>query len=148
MPSASTVFVDTNVLLYAQDPRVPAKKRAAEAWLERCWREATGRISSQVLHELYANLRRVAPSLPVDESRVLVRRYRAWAPWLVDDATVDLAWQLQDRWQMSIWDAMVVSAAQMQACDVLLTEDLQHEQRIDRVRIVNPFMLGPEILDA
>ena len=33
MPSDSTVFVDTNVLLYAQDPRDPAKQSAAAAWL-------------------------------------------------------------------------------------------------------------------
>lgn len=148
MPSGSTVFVDTNVLLYAQDPRVPAKKLAAEAWLARCWREARGRISSQVLHEFYANVRRLAPSLPVEESRVVVRRYRAWTPWPVDDVTVDLAWEIQDRWQLSIWDAMIVAAAQMQGCEVLLTEDLQHDQRIDKVRIVNPFMAGPELLDA
>ena len=60
MPSASTVFVDTNVLLYAQDPRDPRKRGAAERWLVWCWHAQRARISTQVLNELYANLRRAA----------------------------------------------------------------------------------------
>ena len=148
MPSASTVFVDTNVLLYAQDPRDARKKAAAEAWLARCWRDGVGRISSQVTHELYANLRRIAPSLDVEATRDVVRRYRAWHPWAVDDATVDQAWHVQDRTKFNYWDALMVAAAQQQGCTLLLTEDLQHDQQIDGVRIINPFVVGPELLDA
>jgi predicted nucleic acid-binding protein len=148
MPSASTVFVDTNVLLYAQDPRDAQKKAVAQAWLQRCWRAGIGRISTQVMHELYANLRRVAPSLNVEDARAVLRRYRAWHPWVVDDATVDQAWHVQDRMNVSYWDALMVAAAQQQGCTLLLTEDLQHDQQIDSVRIVNPFVVGPELLDA
>ncbi len=148
MPSALTVFVDTNVLLYSQDPRNAGKKQVAESWLQRCWRDDIGRLSSQVLHELYANLRRVAPSLPALEARSMVQHYRAWAHWTVDDETVDLAWSLQDRFQFNYWDALMVAAAQQQGCAMLLTEDLQHELRVDSLRIVNPFRVGPELLDA
>jgi predicted nucleic acid-binding protein len=148
MPSASTVFVDTNVLLYAQDAREPVKRPAAEAWLVACWRRQCGRLSTQVLNELYANLSRAAPALGAKDSRELVRRYRAWRPWVVDDETVDLAWTLLDQVSLSYWDALMVAAARQQACRYLLTEDLQHDQLIDGVRIVNPFLVGPELLDA
>lgn len=147
MPSDSTVFVDTNVLLYAQDAREPMKRSAAEAWLVACWRRQCGRLSTQVLNELYANLSRTAPALGAEASRKLVRRYRAWRPWVVDDETVDLAWQLQDQAALSYWDALMVAAARQQACRFLLTEDLQHDQSIEGVRIVNPFRVGPELLD-
>jgi predicted nucleic acid-binding protein len=147
MPSDSTVFVDTNVLLYAQDPRDPAKQQGAAGWLRRCWHDAIGRISTQVLHEYYVNLRRTAPRLAVEEARALVRQYRAWKPWLVDADTVDSAWALQDQLQLSYWDALMVAAAQQQGCAFLLTEDLQHGQRIDRIRILNPFVVGPAVLD-
>ena len=53
------VFVDTNVLIYALDARDKAKQSAAQAWLTRCWRERTGRVSMQVLNEFYANLIRM-----------------------------------------------------------------------------------------
>jgi predicted nucleic acid-binding protein len=147
MPSVSTVFVDTNVLLYAQDAREPRKQQVAAGWLARCWKDQRGRLSTQVLNELYVNLRRTAPRLGVDAARALVRRYRAWSPWLVDDATVDLAWSLQDSYSISFWDALMVAAALQQGCAHLLTEDLQHQQRIDRVQMINPFLVGPELLD-
>lgn len=148
MPSDSTVFVDTNVLLYALDPRDAGKQTAAQAWLQRCWTQDCGRVSTQVLNELYANLRRVAPATPVDEARRIVRAYRAWTPWIVDDETVDRAWDLQDRFSLAYWDALMVAAAQQQGCGWLLTEDLQHDQRIEKLRILNPFLAGPELLDA
>lgn len=148
MPNASTVFVDTNVLVYAQDPRDAVKQAAAEAWLRECWHRGVGRISSQVTHELYVNVRRMAPSLDAAVGRALVRRYRTWRPWPVDETTVDRAWHLQDRFALNYWDALMVAAAQQQGCSLLLTEDLRHDQRMDRLRVVNPFLLGPEILDA
>lgn len=147
MPSASIVFVDTNVLLYAQDPRSPDKQQRASGWLAACWRNTCGRISTQVLNELYVNLRRTAPRLAVDECRALVRRYRAWNPWTVDDSTVDIAWRLQDEASLSYWDALMVAAAQQQGCDALLTEDLQHDRQFAGVRILNPFITGPDWLD-
>ncbi len=148
MPSVSTVFVDTNVLLYAQDPRDASKQQGAARWLAWCWRGQRARISTQVLNELYANLRRVAPSLSVESARSLVRRYRLWNPWRVDDATVDLAWEVQDRFSLSYWDALMLAAARQQGCACFLSEDLQHEQEIDGVCILNPFLVGPERIDT
>jgi predicted nucleic acid-binding protein len=148
MPSASTVFVDTNVLLYAQDPRDPQKCARAAAWLEVCWKRDVGRLSTQVLHELYVNLLRLAPKLGVLATRAVATQYRAWRPWLVDESTIDTAWDLQDRNALAYWDALMVAAALQQGCAYLLTEDLQHDQRIDSLRVVNPFLVGPELLDA
>ena len=148
MPSDSTVFVDTNVLLYAQDPRDPAKQSAAAAWLAWCWRARAGRISTQVLHELYVNLRRVAPKLPIKEARALVSNYRRWQPLAVDEATVDLAWAIQDDTAYSYWDCLMLAAAQEQGCAYLLTEDLQHGERVESLTILNPFLSTPEDLPA
>jgi predicted nucleic acid-binding protein len=148
MPSDSTVFVDTNVLLYSRDPRRADKQAQAAAWLRACWERQIGRISSQVLHEFYANLRRLAPTLTADEQRSVVREYRAWTPWRVEDDTVDLAWTLQDRYTLNYWDALMVAAAIEQGCRYLLTEDLQHAQHLDNVQVLNPFMVGPEVLDV
>ncbi len=142
------VFVDTNVLLYAQDPRDPVKQAAAVQWLTWCWHDRRGALSTQVLNELYANLRRVASRLPVTEARALVRRYRGWKCWVVDDATVDLAWLLQDRFSLSYWDALMVAAAQQMGCRYLLTEDLQHEQHFDNVQAINPFLASAQSINT
>ncbi|HEY9238917.1 MAG TPA: PIN domain-containing protein [Burkholderiaceae bacterium] len=136
------------MLLYAQDPREPHKREACSLWLARCWREKRGRISTQVLNEFYVNVRRVAPAFDVRAARDLVRQYRAWSPWTVDDTTVDLAWLVQDRVGYSYWDSLMVAAAQQQGCAYLLTEDLEHGQQVDGVRILNPFKVGPDVLDG
>ena len=149
MLSEATVFVDTNVLIYAEDRAHADKHRAARAWLRTLWLNHCGRLSNQVLNEFYANAtRKLKPAMPAGDARAEVRRYQRWNPWVCDHATVENAWAVESRFKLSWWDALIVAAAQQQGCTLLLTEDLQHDQPIDGVRIVNPFLLGPEILDT
>lgn len=148
MATGSTVFVDTNVLLYALDPRDPIKRSAAGSWLERCWSDRSGRVSTQILHELYVNLRRVAPGYDADAARRHVRTYRAWSPWPVDDSTADLAWHIEERMSVAYCDALVIAAAQQQGCTYLLTEDLQDGRVIDDLRIIDPFKSDVSLLDV
>ena len=148
MPSGSIVFVDTNVLLYAEDTAHAAKHKVARDWLRALWLRRSGRMSVQVLNEFYVNATsKLKPPMPAGDARAEVRRYQRWQPWLNDHATVETAWAMESRFQLSFWDALMVAAAQQQGCTMLLTEDLQHDQQIDSLRIVNPFLTGPEILD-
>jgi predicted nucleic acid-binding protein len=149
MPSASTVFVDTNVLLYGEDRAHATKHQVARSWLRALWTSRRGRLSTQVLNEFYVNAtRKLRPAMPAGDARAEVRRYQRWQPWVVDQATVETAWAVESRCGLRYWDALMVAAALHQGCTLLLTEDLQHGQQIDGVRIVNPFLEGPEILDA
>jgi predicted nucleic acid-binding protein len=149
MPSDSTVFVDTNVLIYAEDVANRVKQQAALAWLRELWVRRRGRVSSQVLNEFYVNVtRKIKPGMPAGDARAEVRRYQRWQPWSLDHATVESAWAVESRHGLSYWDALIVASAQAQGCTVLLTEDLRHDQMIDKVRILNPFLVGPEVLDA
>ena len=148
MPSAPTVFVDTNVLVYADDGREPAKRDQARVWLARLWAERRGRTSNQVLNEYYAvATRKLASQVTRGDARAEVRRYQHWNPWSTDHQTVETAWALEARFALSWWDALMVAAGLHQGCEMLLTEDLQHDQRIGNLRIVNPFRVGPELLD-
>ncbi len=145
----SSVFVDTNVLLYAFDDSDPAKRDRSREWLGACWLRRCGRLSTQVLNEFYANARkRFRDAISAGDARAEVRRYQEWAPWQIDHATIETAWAVESRYGLNYWDALMVSAAQHMGCEWLLTEDLQHDQRIDQVRIINPFLVGPEVLDA
>ncbi len=145
----SAVFVDTNVLLYGVDDRDPQKRDRARDWLAVCWERRCGRISTQVVNEFYANVRKkFSASLSAGDARSDVRRYQNWKPWMIDQLTIESAWAVESRYGLNHWDALMVAAAQHQACRWLLTEDLQHGQQIDGVRIVNPFISSPDILDA
>jgi len=145
----SEVFLDTNVLLYAVDDKDSAKRDRARQWLTVCWQRRCGRLSTQVLNEFYANARKkFETAISAGDARAEVRRYQNWKPWVIDHPTVETAWAVESRYGLNYWDALIVASAQHQGCTVLLSEDLQHDQQIDSVRIVNPFLVGPELLDA
>jgi predicted nucleic acid-binding protein len=63
---------------------------------------------------------------------------------VTDAALLERGWQLQDRYQLSYWDALIVAAAKAASCRYLLTEDLQAAQKLDGIEVVNPFVRGPE----
>ncbi len=143
------VFLDTNVLLYGIDDRDTAKRDKARAWIATCWERRCGRISTQVLNEYYSNARKkFSSAVAAGDARAEVRRYQHWRPWAIDHPTVETAWAVESRFGLSYWDALMVAAAQQQGCTLMLTEDLPHDQLIDKVRILNPFLVGPEMLDS
>jgi predicted nucleic acid-binding protein len=144
----SHVFLDTNVLLYCFDDHDPAKRDRARQWVGACWQRRCGRISMQVLNEFYSKARtKFTSAISAGDARAEVRRYQHWMPWSTDHATIEAAWAIESRYGLNYWDALIIAAAQVQGCGHLLTEDLQHEQRIDNVQIINPFLVGPELLD-
>ena len=134
------VFVDTNVFVYLHDDSELKKKTRADEWISLLVRDRSGRVSFQVLQELYAILtskRRL--NVDVAEAQSIVRELVVWRPIAVDLAMLNRAWALQDRFSVSWWDALIIAAAQTCECQVLLTEDLQHNQEFGAVRVVNPF---------
>ena len=139
------VFVDTNVLLYARDDSESAKRPLAQAWLEHLWRERLGRTSMQVLSECYVNLKRVGgPRLTAEEAWDRVARYFTWKPLPADEALLRRARQIEQRYRLGWWDSMIVGAAQIQDCALLLTEDLQDGAIFGGVRVRSPFTLAVE----
>jgi predicted nucleic acid-binding protein len=145
----SDVFIDTNVLLYGVDDADPVKRDRAREWIAACWQRRCGRLSTQVLNEYYVNVKKKFPkAIAQGDARAEVRRYQHWRPWVIDHPTIETAWAVENRFGLHYWDALMIAAAQQQGCALFLSEDLQHEQQIDGVRIVNPFLAGPELLDA
>jgi len=47
--------------------------------------------------------------------------------------------RISQRYRYHIYDSLVIAAALQARCSVLYSEDMQHGQTIDTVRIVNPF---------
>lgn len=134
------IFVDTNVLVYRHDSSDPVKQARADDWYVYLWRKHAGRLSVQVLQELYSVLtRKLKPGMEAPEARRIVRALGAWSPLSIDLAMIERAWMLEQRNSLSWWDALIVAAAQSSECEVLLTEDLQDGQRYGQVRVVDPF---------
>ena len=134
------VFVDTNVLVYRHDATDATKQARAEDWISCIVELHAGRLSFQVLQELYATLtRKLQPKVELHEARDIINLLASWNPLAVDLPLIKDAWALQDRYSLSWWDALIVAAAQASNCRVLLTEDLQHGQMFGTVRVIDPF---------
>jgi predicted nucleic acid-binding protein len=132
-------FFDTNVLVYADDQDFPAKQLTArKLWAE--YRLAgSGVVSLQVLQEYFVNVTRkllVDPQIARQKVELLTELN------LIVLSAADLlaAIDLHRLNGTSFWDALIVRAASKSGCDILLTEDMQHGQVVDGVKIVNPFL--------
>lgn len=142
MPAAERVFVDTNVLLYFLDASDPVRQQRASEWLEHLWASGTGCLSWQVLHEFYVNaVRKLA--VPPEEARFLVNSFLAWRPVDSSPALIHRAWHWADTAQTSYWDSLILAAAELAGCTVLLSEDFQAGRRFDEIEVVNPFTAAP-----
>lgn len=138
------VFVDTNVLVYAKDSSEPEKQARAEQWVSHLWTTRSGRLSAQVFEEYYVTVtRQLTPGIARDAARADIRDLLSWRPLALDHTVITKAWALEDRFQLSFWDAMIVSAATLMDCKILLTEDLQHGQKFEDVEVVDPFAVSP-----
>ena len=101
------------------------------------------RVSIQVLQEYYATVTvKLKPGLPPALARDDVRNLALWNPVATDVRLLESAWSLADRYGFSWWDAQIVAAARRAGCDILLTEDMQHGQEIEGLKILNPFAPG------
>ena len=142
------VFVDANILLYSEDSRDLKKQQTALLWLDELWRRQSGRVGVQTLNEFYVNAtRKLNPRLPQDDARAKVRRFAAWQPWQIDQATLESAWALESRYGLHYWDSLVIAAAQHTGCRYVLSEDMAHQQYYGTLQVMNPFKVGIEILD-
>lgn len=139
--AAEVTFVDTNALLYAHDRTDPRKQEVARALLDGLWASRTGAISTQVLQEFYAvATRKFDPPLSRREAREIVALYATWPCVQIDTPLILDASDLEERNQLSFWDALIVEAARRAGATRIVTEDLQHGQQFGGVRIANPFL--------
>jgi predicted nucleic acid-binding protein len=133
-------FVDTNVLVYAYDADAGAKHQAARSQLQALWQQESGLVSSQVLQEFYVTVtRKLGRPLPRRTAREIIATYGAWPVHRPDVDDLLAASELEERHQVSFWDALIIVSARCSGAHLLLTEDLQDGQRFDGVEVVSPF---------
>jgi predicted nucleic acid-binding protein len=133
-------FVDTNVLVYAEDIDAGDKHDIAKRLVVDLWDSGDGVLSLPVLQEFFVTVTRKLPKrLSVRAARSIVAQYLTWNVVETRGQLVLEAIDLMERRRLSFWDALIVQAALSEGCTVLLTEDLHHGQRIGDLTIRNPF---------
>lgn len=138
MSQPGLCFVDTNILLYSFDKRVPAKQQRALELIEALGRAQRAVISTQVLIELFNNLTRKFKAQRHTASLMV----SAFCHWHIVDSDMQLVMKAMARsaeQQVSIFDAMIIEAALRSGAATLYSEDMQHGQRFGPLTITNPF---------
>jgi predicted nucleic acid-binding protein len=132
------VFLDANVLVYAQDAGSPAKQRKSREIIEEFAKSADGVISTQVMQEFYVAATRKLGVPPLAAKGVLktfaVFEIVQISPTLIHDA-VDCSILNE----LSFWDSLILSAAASAGCTLAFSEDLNPGQEVLGVRVQNPF---------
>ena len=132
-------FVDTNILVYAHDRSAGLKHERARLLIEELWNSGRGVLSTQVLQELCINLRRKSSRpLSVEETRRLVQDYLSWEIFVNTPASTIQALDIEVRYKISFWDALILQAAESSGVAILYSEDLATGQRYGSIRVVNP----------
>jgi predicted nucleic acid-binding protein len=133
------VFLDSNVLVKAQDTGSPKKQRVSRDLITRLSRDADGVISTQVLQEFYvATTRKLG--VPPLAAKGILKTFALFETVQVSPALIQEAVDCSILNQLSFWDALILAAAASAGCGVVLSEDLNPGQVILGVKVQNPFV--------
>jgi len=134
------VFVDTNVIVYAYDKDAGKKHRIAADIMKDLWRSGLGTISTQILQEFFVTLtKKISAPMDISVVRETIRRLSKWDVAIIDVDTIIRATELQERYNYSFWDSLVVAAAIASGVRTIFSEDLSDGQTIEGLTIKNPF---------
>jgi predicted nucleic acid-binding protein len=135
-------FLDTNIFAYAFDAKAPAKARRAIRLIRQAADTGEGVVSYQVVQEFFnlAFRRFAQPMSVVDAEQYLITVFRPLLAVHSSSALYIEGLRIAGKYQLSWYDSLIVAAALQSQCTVLFSEDLQHGQKIEDLRIENPFV--------
>lgn len=134
-------FIDTNIFVYQLDRTDQRKHTVAEDVVREALATGNGCISSQVVQEcLNVVLRKAEVPLSLADARAYLDAVLLPLMQItVSEALYHRALDVQGRWRFGFYDSLIVAAALMAGCRTLLSENLQHGQKLDSLTIVDPF---------
>lgn len=135
-------FLDTNVFAYMFDEVAREKQRRSGVLVRHALASNEGVVSFQVVQEfLSLAFRRFDPRMSSTEAEQFLAM--TLGPLLAVQSSHMLYWEalhLSRRYALSWYDSLIVAAAIEADCRILYTEDLQHGQKFDKLRVQNPFL--------
>jgi len=133
-------FVDTNILVYAHDISAAEKHTIAKTLVSEIWRSGNGCLSIQVLQEFYVTVtQKVRKLLSPENASRIIADLSFWHVHAPDATDVLRAIEIQQRYKISFWDAMIIQSAKVFGDAIIWSEDLNPGQAYERVKVVNPF---------
>lgn len=135
------IFVDTNILVYCFDSSDMIKKEKAVGILENLWESSSGVLSLQVLKEFFVTVTAKLPEkMDFKSAKTAVTDLFSWNLFMESRNSLEKSFEITQKYQLSFWDANIITAAILSDCSKIYSEDFQHGQVIEGVQILNPFL--------
>ena len=132
--------VDTNILIYAHDPRDPRKEQSAQDLIATL---PDGVLLWQVACEYIAAARKLE-KLGYNSQQAwldLADLRRLWRPVTPTWQVLARAESLLTQYKLSFWDAMIVAACLEAGVTHLYSEDFDNSAAATGLIVVNPFII-------
>jgi len=128
--------IDSNILIYAFGIQDISKNKIAREIISEC-----NKISLQAINETMFVLKRKF-NFPVKELQEIIQFFKEkYSVKNTDIHTLETAMVIIDKYHYSFWDSMMLASALKNGCTVIYSEDMQHEQIIEKkLKIINPFV--------
>ena len=134
------VFFDSNILIYSVDERDSLKQKIAIDLINKAMQNKIGAISTQSLQEFFS-----VTTKKLNVSKEVAKEY---LDFFVDNfpvtqvtlSNIYKAIDISIQTQFSFWDSLIVSAAHSSGCVIVYSEDMNHNQFVNGVKIINPFI--------
>ncbi|ODS93875.1 MAG: twitching motility protein PilT [Comamonas sp. SCN 65-56] len=135
-------FIDSNVVVYAFDSTGGEKSTIASHILNTALRQGNAIISFQVVQETLHVIGRKFNRVATLEDRQSALAQILVPLWRIhpSPALYTRGLDIQERYGFSFCDSLIVAAALEGHCTRLLSEDMQHGQQIQGLRVENPFL--------
>ncbi len=136
-------FIDTNILVYAFDSSEKGKQNIAQSLLNNEGTIGEISLSTQVLQEFFVIVtRKLKEPLSIDDASKTIQYFSVYPLVQINPKLILKAIDRHQNESFSFWDALIVEAALQADCKILLSEDMQNERQIGKLKIVNPFSLA------
>ena len=132
----SDIALDTNILIYSHFRNDGRKRTISHELLTNC-----PIVSTQVVSE-YLNVMKRLLLIPKVELLELCAKWMDECNIkIVEKSTINIAKQIVQRYDLQLFDAIIIAAALEADCKILYSEDMQHNMKINRqLTIINPFI--------
>jgi predicted nucleic acid-binding protein len=142
------IAVDTNILIYAENPDDPHGRHHRSAVLLEKLSTAPTIIPVQVLSE-FLNVCRRKQIVPMDLAAIKVANYGVVfeTPATIFQDLLD-AVEISSNFGLQYFDALIIAVAQRAGATMLLSEDMHDGLDVAGLKIVNPFVASNSALLA
>jgi predicted nucleic acid-binding protein len=135
-----SIFLDTNILVYAYDTHDSKKQTTAQSLLKEGIETESIVLSSQVLGEFFVVVtRKIKNPVSAKEAQEIISLLGVLQIVDIDFSLVNRAVENHKNYGIGYWDSLIVAAAACAGCKRVLTEDLNDGQEYDNVLVENPF---------